>query len=397
MRNKALFRLALWATVNICRLALAASLLFSGVVKLIDPRGTEYKIRDYAVAFGLEDLMWYRLPLLLSIALALTEFCLGVNMLFGNNRRWTTRVVLLVFILFTPFTLYLALANPVHDCGCFGDAWVLTNWQSFGKNVVLLLCALVAWRWYRLHTRLISEYSQWLITLYSWLFAFILAFYCIYTLPVMDFRPYHIGADIYAEMQWDETDRVPPITDLVITDPTTGEDVTDMVVADPGWKFLVVIPRIEVADDGVMDKLAELTDYCTEHGYRIVALTAGSDSLINDWCDATGAEYQFLVADEIPLKTMIRSNPGVILLDGSVVVNKWGANQIPDASMLTVPLEQLDWVRKEQSTYAERAAILMACYLIPLFLWTLGDRLMTAVISYRQRRKQKAGAPTPNP
>lgn len=372
-------------------------MLFSGVVKLIDPRGTEYKIRDYAVAFGLEDLMWYRLPLLLSIALALTEFCLGVNMLFGNNRRWTTRVVLLVFILFTPFTLYLALANPVHDCGCFGDAWVLTNWQSFGKNVVLLLCALVAWRWYRLHTRLISEYSQWLITLYSWLFAFILAFYCIYTLPVMDFRPYHIGADIYAEMQWDETDRVPPITDLVITDPTTGEDVTDMVVADPGWKFLVVIPRIEVADDGVMDKLAELTDYCTEHGYRIVALTAGSDSLINDWCDATGAEYQFLVADEIPLKTMIRSNPGVILLDGSVVVNKWGANQIPDASMLTAPLEQLDWVRKEQSTYAERAAILMAWYLIPLFLWTLGDRLMTAVTSYRQRRKQKAGAPTPNP
>ncbi len=397
MRNKALFRLALWATVNVCRLALAASLLFSGVVKLIDPRGTEYKIRDYAVAFGLEDLMWYRLPLLLSIVLALTEFCLGVNMLFGNNRRWTTRVVLLVFILFTPFTLYLALANPVHDCGCFGDAWVLTNWQSFGKNVVLLLCALVAWRWYRLHMRLISEYSQWLITLYSWLFAFILASYCIYTLPVMDFRPYHIGADIYAEMQWDETDRVPPITDLVITDPTTGEDVTDMVVADPGWKFLVVIPRIEVADDGVMDKLAELTDYCTEHGYRIVALTAGSDSLINDWCDATGAEYQFLVADEIPLKTMIRSNPGVILLDGSVVVNKWGANQIPDASMLTAPLEQLDWVRKEQSTYAERAAILMAWYLIPLFLWTLGDRLMTAVTSYRQRRKQKAGAPTPNP
>ena len=390
MRNKAFSRVALWLMVNVCRMALAATLLFSGMVKVIDPRGTEYKIRDYAAAFGMEDMMWYGLPLLLSVALALTEFCLGVNLLFGNNRRWTNRVVLLVFLLFTPFTLYLALVNPVQDCGCFGDAWVLTNWQTFGKNVFLLFCAIVTWRWYRMQTRLISEMSQWLITLYSWLFAFILAFYCIYTLPVMDFRPYHIGSDIYAKMQWDDTDRVPPITDLFITDPSTGEDMTDSVIAGSGWKFLIVIPRIEVADDGVMDKLAELTDYCTDYGYGLFALSASNDSLINYWCDVTGAEYQFLVADEIPLKTMIRSNPGVILLYGSVVVNKWAASQIPDSTMLTAPLEQLDWVRKEQSTYWERIAVILAWYWIPLILWTLLDRLITVIVAYRQRRKAKS-------
>lgn len=380
----------MWLLVNTCRMVLAMALLFSGVVKLIDPRGTEYKIRDYAAAFGLDNLMLFSLPLLLSVALALTEFGLGVNLLFGNNRRWTTRVVLLVFILFTPFTLYLALDNPVHDCGCFGDALVLTNWQSFAKNVVLLLCAIVVWRWYGMQTRFISEASQWMITLYSLLFAFILSLYCIYTLPVMDFRAYHIGADLHAGMQWDDTERVPPMADLFIMDPSTGEDVTDSVVSSAGWKFLVVIPRIEVADDGVMDKLAELTDYCTDNGYGMFALTAGSDSQINYWRDITGAEYPFLVADEIVLKTMVRSNPGVILLDGSVVVNKWAASQIPDATMLTAPLEQLEWARKERSTYWERASIMMVWYLFPLCLWTLGDRVMTAFNAYRSRqRKQK--------
>lgn len=393
MRNSTFGRLALWLTVNVCRLVLAAALIFSGVVKVMDPHGTEYKIRDYAVAFGLEDLMWFRLPLLLSCALALTEFCLGVNLLFGNNRRWTTRVVLLMFILFTPFTLYLALDNPVHDCGCFGDAWVLTNWQSFGKNVVLLLCAWVTCRWYRVQTRLISEYSQWMITLYSWLFAFCLAAYCIYTLPVMDFRPYHIGADLHAQMQWDDTDRVPPISDLFISDPATGEDLTEDIIDGPGWKFLVVMPRIEEADDGVMDRLAELTDYCRDHAYRMVALTASPDSLIDYWRDITGAEYQFLVADEIPLKTMIRSNPGILLLDGSVVANKWAASQIPDAAMLTAPLDHLDWARRERSTYLERALLILAWFMIPLGLWTIGDRVRTAFMAYRRRRREKAEKP----
>ena len=119
-------------------------------------------------------MLGFYLPLFMSMALALAEFCLGVNLLFGSNRRWTSRVVLLAFLLFTPFTLYLALENPVHDCGCFGDAWVLTNWQSFAKNVVLLTCAIVVAVRYRLQTRLISIHTQWLVNLYNWMYAFVL-------------------------------------------------------------------------------------------------------------------------------------------------------------------------------------------------------------------------------
>lgn len=360
--------------------------VFSGLVKMIDPRGTEYKIRDYAIAFGFDDLLGSYVPLFLSMALALAEFCLGVNLLFGSNRRWTTRVMLAMMMVFAPLTLYLAIENPVHDCGCFGDAVVLSNWQTFFKNTVLLFCAIVSCVWYRVQTRLISEHAQWLISLYTWMFAFVLTIYCVYTLPVIDFRPYHIGADLHEKMQWDGSDKVPPISDLFITDAKTGQDMTDSVISGKGWKFILVIPRLEHADDGVMDKLTELTDYCTDHGYMLTALTASNDSMINYWRDITGAEYEFLVADEIPLKTMVRSNPGLMLLDGSVVVNKWASSQIPGAKELVAPLDQMQWVRKEHSTYTRKIFDLLFWYVVPLVVLTLLDRFWIIISKYRERK-----------
>ena len=352
---------------------------------MIDPHGTEYKIKDYALAFGVDGMADSYLPFLFSVALALAEFCLGINMLFGSNRRWTSRTVLAFFLVFTPFTLYLAIENPVHDCGCFGDALVLTNWQTFGKNVVLLTCAILVCRYYKMQARLISEHNQWLVSMYTWMFSLVLTTYCAYTLPVIDFRPYHIGADLHKQMQWDDTDRTPPITDLVITDPQTGADMTDSIISGRGWKFLIVTPRLETADDGVMDNLTELTEYCTEYGYTLVALTSSSDNRIEYWRDITGAEYPFLIADEIPLKTMIRSNPGLILLNGSVVANKWAATEIPGADELVAPLEELEWAQKEQTTYAQRLFFLLSWYVIPLVLLTLMDGLWQIIRLLRDR------------
>ena len=389
MSNKRFVTVSHRVLVNLCRLVLSLALIFSGGVKLIDPHGTEYKIRDYAIAFGMDDVMWSYLPLLMSVGLSLAEFCLGVNLLFGSNRRWTSRVVFMAFALFTPFTLYLALENPVHDCGCFGDAWVLTNWQTFAKNVLLLSCAIVVCRWYRLQVRLISIHGQWLVSLYTWVYALMLMSYCLYTLPVIDFRPYHLGADIAEKMRWDDdTDRIPPITDLVITDPLTGQDMTDSIVSGQGWKFLIVLPRVENADDGVMDKLAELTEYCLENDYMLTAMTASSDSLVDYWRDITGAEYPFLVADEIPLKTMIRSNPGLILLRGSVVAGKWASTEIPGSAELVAPLEQMDWVHREQTSYTERLLVLLSWYLLPLLLLTMLDALWQGIKKYRERKNR---------
>ena len=388
MKSNKLLPFLKWSVVNICRMLLASAMIFSGAVKAIDPRGTEYKIKDYAIAFGLDDLMIFYLPLVLSIALALLEFGLGINLFFGSNRRWTSRVLLMLFVVFTPLTLYIAIANPVSDCGCFGDLWVLTNWQSFAKNVLFLTCAIVVCFGYKLQTRLITEHNQWIITTYTWLFGFVLSLYCVYTLPVMDFRPYHIGADLHAKMQWGDNDEIPQINDLLITHPHTGEDLTDSIVQSDGWKFIIVLPHVEHADDGVMDRLTELTEYCQAHNYKIVALTASNDSLINYWCDITGAEYPFLIADEIPLKTMIRSNPGLILLNGSVVANKWASTQIPGANDLNAPLEDLDWAHKQYSTYADRFIILMKWYLFPLLLCFFLDRIWFGTRLYKNRKNK---------
>ena len=127
---------------NLCRFVLGVTFIFSGFVKADDPWGTAYKIEDYVYAFGWSDFVPSFLPLFLSCLLSVFEFTLGVYLFFGIRKRLTSIAVALVMVCMTPFTLYLALANPVADCGCFGDALKLTNWETFWKNVVLLVLAL---------------------------------------------------------------------------------------------------------------------------------------------------------------------------------------------------------------------------------------------------------------
>ena len=127
--------------VEVCRLFLAALFLFSGTVKAIDPVGGAIKIGDYLTSFGLDSLLPFKE--IFSFGLAALEFSLGACVLLGAYRKYTS-IVLFVFMLFmTPLTLYLALFNPVSDCGCFGEALILTNWQTFYKNIVLLAASLV--------------------------------------------------------------------------------------------------------------------------------------------------------------------------------------------------------------------------------------------------------------
>ena len=129
--------------MNVCRFLLAAGFIFSGFVKAVDPLGSFYKIQDYLTAFGMAAWFPTYLQLLFAIVLSALEFSVGVFLFFGIRRRFATTLALLLMIVMTPLTLYLALANPVSDCGCFGDAWVLTNWETFGKNVVLFIAAVI--------------------------------------------------------------------------------------------------------------------------------------------------------------------------------------------------------------------------------------------------------------
>lgn len=188
---------------NTCRFLLAASFIFSGFVKAVDPLGFQYKIQDYLTAFGMASWFPSFFPLLGGIILSAVEF-LSVSPYFCYQKNIGYFVGFDADDFMTPLTLYLAIFDPVSDCGCFGDAWVLTNWETFGKNIVLLFAAMMAFRHRRMLVRFISVKMEWLVSLYTLFFVFTLSFYCLDRLPVLDFRPYKIGKNILEGMTMPE-------------------------------------------------------------------------------------------------------------------------------------------------------------------------------------------------
>ena len=404
--------------VNICRFILGATFVFSGFVKAVDPLGTYYKIQDYLAAFGMQQLLPDIVPLLMSVLLAVLEFAVGMHLLLGIKRRFTTRLALLIMLVMTPLTLYLALTNPISDCGCFGDALVLTNWQTFGKNVVLLTCAIVLMITPWAMVRFLTKKMEWTLSNYCIVFALALAGYCLATLPIIDFRPYKIGNNIregmeipegakptifdtrfimekdgvkqtftvdnYPDSTWTfvsaetvvvEKGYEPPIHDFVMESLETGEDITDEVLDDPGYTFLLIAHRTEEADEGNIDLINELYEYCLENGYKFYALSSSSAEAIELWRDRTGAEYPFCIMDDITLKTMVRSNPGLMLIKGGVILNKWPSSQLPDEFDLTDKLEQLPLGQVKEVNDLRTLGIVGLWYIVPLLLIILIDRI----------------------
>ena len=148
--------------VNVCRLVLAVAFILSGFVKAVDPLGTQYKIHDYLTAWGLASVVPDFVTLAVSVVQSSAEFFLGICLLFAIRRRLVSLIVLILMVVMTLLTLWLAIANPISDCGCFGDALVLTNWQTFWKNVVLLAAAIVVRRYPLDMGRIISRSNQWI-------------------------------------------------------------------------------------------------------------------------------------------------------------------------------------------------------------------------------------------
>ena len=159
---------------NVCRYILSAVFIFSGFVKIIDPLGSYYKLQDYAEAFGL---LWIPNSMLLffGVLLASIEFAVGLFLFFGVRRNVSTVLSLVLMIFMTPLTLILALTNPISDCGCFGDALVLTNWQTFWKNVILILLAFWLYKFRKLIIPFFTEKTNWIVSLYTVIYVVVLA------------------------------------------------------------------------------------------------------------------------------------------------------------------------------------------------------------------------------
>jgi len=396
--------------VEISRIILGAVFVFSGFVKAVDPLGTAYKIKDYLTAFNLGYFDFTALPL--SYIQFAVEFSIGICILLGVYRRANTILALIMMIVMTPLTLYLAIKNPVTDCGCFGDALVLTNWQTFFKNLPLLLMAICLFLWYKSITPVFTKKCNSLITFWVYLFIIGLGLYCFYFLPVLDFRPYKVGAHIPSLMEipegaehpvfdtkliyskdgkqreftikdypkddtsWVFVDSktvllkkgyVPAIHDFSIT---TGEgnEITDHVLADTSYTFLLIMHKLEEASDVNVDKINDIYDYSKKLGYSFYALTSSLPVEIHEWIKNTGAEYPFGTMDDIALKTIIRSNPGLLLIKGGTIINKWPNTALPNFSGVKTSLNSSVIGKIPENHNLQKMIIISLVLVAPLFI-----------------------------
>ena len=404
--------------VNVCRMVVAVTFILSGFVKAVDPAGTNYKIADYLEALSLQGMVPESMITLTSVTLSALEFCIGVSLLFAIRRRETSRVALLFMVVMTGMSVWIAVANPVSDCGCFGDAIKLTNAETLWKNIVLLACTATLCAMPLKMPRFISSSSQWIVINYS--AVFILAVSCIglYYLPLFDFRPYHTGADLLKKMEipegaeqpqfettfilqkdgvtkeftldnypdstWTFVDSKtvqtskgyePEISDLSIVRCNDNEDVTQQILQHKGYTFLLIAPRLEDADDGRLDLINLAYEYAYEEGVPFYCLTASSEQGIRGWQLLTGAEYPFYHTDMTVLQTMVRSNPGLMLLKNGTVVRKWSCNNLPEEEQLTQPLDRAEIGKMPHSSTGKRIANIIAWYVLPLLILSITDRL----------------------
>lgn len=415
--------------VNACRFLLGATFVFSGFVKAIDPIGTQYKLQDYISAVGMGGIVPDIVTLLASVALSALEFSLGVFVLFAIRRHLVSKILVAFMAVMTLITVWIALFNPVKDCGCFGEALRLTNVQTLLKNIVLLAASVVvAWRPLRMY-RFLSRSTQWIAINYTILFVLLLSAHCLYHLPLIDFRPYHIGMNIkkgmeipagapqpefettfilqkngvkkeftldnYPDSSWQFVDSktvqtkegyVPPIHDFSIQK-ADGDDITDSVLTAKGYIFLLVSPHLEQADDSNFGDIDLLYEYCQERKIPFYCLTASTKKDIDHWADITGAEYPFCFTDETALKTIIRSNPGLLLLKDGTIIRKWSHNDLPSSSSLNAPLSKLSIGAMPSTSLGETIMKVVLLFFIPLILLVFADRTWAWTRYLKRKRK----------
>lgn len=367
--------------------------MFSGLIKLNDPVGTEIKLEEYFEVFKADtdemglasySVVWeFFEPRSLSLAVLLSvlEVAWGFSLIFFIRPRLILSLLFLMVVFFGFLTFYSAYYDKVTDCGCFGDAIKLTPWQSFYKDVILTVLIFILLVQSFVNKQAVPDTNIRALNIASFLVyigAFVLAIYSIYNLPIIDFRAYKIGKSIPEEMKpkgeiktqdeyvftklttgedeksttWDakyqdttqykyksfesvvlNPEVLPAITDYAVKD-VDGNDVTESTFQ--GKKLLVIIPDVQRSEPSAYEKVKALAYEFEnkENSPELMILTATASDIFAGFVQQEGITVPYYFVDKTVLKTMVRSSPGFILLEDGVVKNKWHHNNAPEASEL---------------------------------------------------------------
>jgi len=352
---------------SIPRLLIGIIFTYSGFVKGVDPMGTMFKIEDYFIAYGMDWLM--PIALFGSVFLCAFEFMLGISMLFNVRVKKTFPFLVLMMVFFTIITFFDAIYNPVPDCGCFGEALILTNWQTFWKNVFIMGLILMMYISRKKAAPSLKISAQNTILIIGSVAFIAFSIYNYMHLPVVDFREWKVGKQMYAENQepiqfyvsytnnesseekeflspnypysdslwlsqwtYKSSRTVDPNEggrpELQITD-EYGTDVTESYIKNPDYQFLIIAWELDDVNKKAEEVLNTLYNDASAKEISVAMLSPALENQIQAYREESKAEYEILSADDIELKTMVRARPGIMLMKGGTVVNKWNWRDFP--------------------------------------------------------------------
>lgn len=351
------------AIVSIARILVGVLFIFSGFIKLNDPVGFSYKLQEYFSEPVLDIPFLIPFALLIAIFIVIFELVLGIMLIIGYAPKFTSWSLLVMIVFFTFLTFYSAYFNKVTDCGCFGDAIPLTPWESFYKDVILLILILIIFFNKKYINPLFAPKSHRWIIFASFIACFSFCYYVLMHLPLFDFRPYKVGNNIAEKMRMPEDAKqpvyqyvwkfnqdgkerlitnngaypqvdgefvgvetklleegyVPPIHDFVIEG--AEGDITQDVLSAP--KVLLIIAyNLRSTEKEGYKAVKRLSDEAVKKGYRVVGLTASGSDAQEALKEKYELEFDFYQADETALKTIVRSNPGILVLEKGTITQK---------------------------------------------------------------------------
>ena len=353
---------------DIARFAVGGLFIFSGLIKVNDPVGTAIKLEEYfqVFAYDFAPLFSWFIPaaLFFSVLLSVLEVIIGIALIMGYRMKVTAWTLMVIIVFFTFLTFYSAYFNKVTDCGCFGDAIKLSPWESFIKDIVLLLLSGVVFINRSSYSPLLPALKGDIVVGSSTLVFVIISIYAIRNLPFVDFRTYAVGNDLPALMQPSgelkyayimlkdgeeyrletyPTDNSYQFKSMEILNPEVQPKITDLSIWNDegeftdnllsGKKLLFIVSDAQKARGKNADKLKQLSNQL--NNVEVWSLTSSDEDYYKVWANNVGISIPFYYADATVLKTIVRSNPGIVLLDNGLVKGKWHVNNTPSSSEIS--------------------------------------------------------------